>query len=139
VEATGSKTETTYDGYALAKFCVDTMIETSHKLSVDHGQEQDAPTKARLHRLHLMLISAISSLPLVLLPSALDEVRDVITGHEDGSEEKTELINALFREIMEKVGDREKEFVIRWWGEESPKFEVRTHTGLGGDAVEQRK
>jgi hypothetical protein len=139
VEATIQKKETTDYGYALAKFCVDTVIGTSRKLSVDSRQEQDPPTKARLHRLHLMLISAISSLPLVLLPSVLDEIREVITKHEGESPEKREMVDALFREIMEKVGDREKEFVIRWWGEESPKFEVRTPTGLASDVVEQRK
>jgi hypothetical protein len=78
----------------------------------------------RRHRLHLSLISTVSSLPLALLPSALAEIRDVVKKHdgegEDHRRKKKELTDALFREILEKVGDREKEFVIRWWGEEAP-------------------
>ena len=68
----------------------------------------------------------------------LDEIRDIIiendasyhrvehhklskigTGTNDGSStalgRKTELVNALFREILEHVGDKEKEAAMGWW------------------------
>jgi hypothetical protein len=33
----------------------------------------------------------------------------------DGDGRRKELVEELFREILEKVGDREKGLVMRWW------------------------
>jgi hypothetical protein len=69
---------------------------------------------------------------------ALDEIRMIITGHthsrsrddsgvDDGHRNKDEasqsekqgrkkeLVEVLFSEILEKIGDREKEAAIKWW------------------------
>jgi len=35
--------------------------------------------------------------------------------HTDGDGRRKELVEELFKEILEKVGDREKEAVMRWW------------------------
>lgn len=34
------------------------------------------------------------------------------------SNERKELIEELFKELLERVGDREKEIVMRWWYDE---------------------
>ena len=94
----------------------------------------------RTHRLSLMLISSISALPMTIMLRALDEVyiiisaysyssspsRDDSSGADDGniregSEQserqgrKKELLEALFSEILEKIGDCEKEAAMKWW------------------------
>jgi hypothetical protein len=40
--------------------------------------------------------------------------------HTDGDERRKELVEELFKEILERVGDREKETVMRWW------YDIRT-------------
>ncbi|KAJ8463554.1 hypothetical protein ONZ45_g17536 [Pleurotus djamor] len=78
------------------------------------------------HQLHLMLISSIPCLPPNLLPRVLDEIRSILirnarTSSDTGSstpkrmERYNELVKALLAEIVEGVGDREKDFVMRWW------------------------
>ena len=44
----------------------------------------------------------------------LDEIRNNIVAVGEQGERK-ELIDALFAEILENVGDREKEVSMRWW------------------------
>jgi hypothetical protein len=39
----------------------------------------------------------------------------VDTEDEEGKGGKAELLEALFNELLEKTGDREKEAAIRWW------------------------
>ena len=99
----------------------------------------------RIHRLSLMLISTISSLPVTIMLRALDEVYRIIISaysspspsrdgggggggvvdngnNEEGSQRserrkrrKKELLEALFSEILEKIGDCEKEAAMKWW------------------------
>ena len=101
----------------------------------------------RIHRLSLMLISTISSLPVTIMLRALDEVYHIIISaysspspsqeggggggggvvvdngnNEEGSQQserrkrrKKELLEALFSEILEKIGDCEKEAAMKWW------------------------
>jgi len=87
----------------------------------------------RRHRLYLTLISCVPSVPLALLPRLLDPIRSAIdTTHED--HKKRELIEALFVEIKERVGDREKEYMVRWWGEQRLKW-----TDTASDHEETRR
>lgn len=67
-----------------------------------------------------MLVSSVPSLPLLLLPIVMEEVRRIILSAVDT--ERKELIDSLFIEIIGNVGDREKEYVMRWWYEHSPEF-----------------
>lgn len=104
--------------------------------ATDDSKATSSATESHLHRLHLALIATVQSLPLPLMLRVLDEIRDIIIGkdahrteyHEhsklgtstnEGSSaalgRKTELVNALFREILEHVGDREKEAAMGWW------------------------
>ena len=138
------------DTYTLAWYCVQLLIDTIRDLSPPpytpqnpkgKGKAQEEPETHnnkddRTHRLSLMLISTISSLPMKIMLRTLDEIRIIITayshsrsqddsGVDDGSKDeasqserkgrKKELLEALFSEILENVGDREKEVTIKWW------------------------
>ncbi|THH05099.1 hypothetical protein EW146_g9993, partial [Bondarzewia mesenterica] len=48
-----------------------------------------------------------------------------------GEECRQELVDALFKEILERVGDREKEFAMRWWEENRAILELRP--GVNGE------
>src|SRR5882757_9113405 len=136
-------TEDSGDTYTLAWYCVQLLIDTIWDLSSPppyttlqnpkgkgKAQEQlegDNNTKKaddRPHRLSLMLISTISSLPMTIMLRALDEIRTIITApshsrddsgvnDDDGGNKddeasqsekrgrkKKELVEALFFEIL---------------------------------------
>ncbi|KAJ6584755.1 hypothetical protein B0H19DRAFT_1368265 [Mycena capillaripes] len=103
------------DRYALAWYCIDALLEAIHVLS----DAEPSAASERLHRLHLTLISVVPSLPLKLLSRVLEEIRTVLTtrgGAQSDSGDKVKvLVDATFVEISERVGDREKELVMRWW------------------------
>lgn len=94
---------------------MDALLDAIHELSALDASAADE----RLHRLHLTLISVVPSLPLKLLPRVLEEIRTILTtrgGAQSGSGDKVKvLVDATFVEISERVGDREKELVMRWW------------------------
>lgn len=125
------------DSYTLAWYCVQLLLDTIHELSPvaqdskgkGKARIDDAQNTDRLYRLQLVLISTISSLPLPLMLRALNQVRLLITEYpQDDSEavasgekgRKAELLAALFNELLEKTGDREKEAAMRWWYEYRP-------------------
>lgn len=122
----------------MAQYCVSALIDKIHQISTSiapsdegHGSstERERERNQQLHRLRLTLISTLSALPLSLLPGVLHEIRTMLVGMGDEPREavdgradeedsdKDELVQALYREILEGVGDREKEFMIRWWVE----------------------
>lgn len=122
--------------YTLAWYCIQLLLDTIQEISPTtpldpkgKGKAKEPDTEAikRVHRLELMLISTISSLPISLMLRALDEVRLLIMayptnagGGADATEagtksRRTELLDALFSELLEKTGDREKEVAMRWW------------------------
>ncbi|KAF9465773.1 hypothetical protein BDZ94DRAFT_1159342 [Collybia nuda] len=122
---------TTPDGsFSLAWYCVESLLDMIRKLTPAErgtGIGKNVLNEAQLHRLHLTLISTVASLPLPLMVRALEEIRYIITAQtqSDGdvpgvggsveAETKKELVKALFTEILEGVGDREKEAAMRWW------------------------
>ncbi|KAG9315619.1 hypothetical protein JVU11DRAFT_3261 [Chiua virens] len=92
---------------ALAWLCISSVLDTCKGLSDDND---------RRHRLHLALISSLPSLPLVLLPQALSAVKDIVNGAPSDAN-REELVEALFREIMDNIGDKEKEYAVCWWND----------------------
>jgi hypothetical protein len=98
---------------AMGKFCLSSLLSTLSGLSKEDAQ--------RRHRLRLVLVSTSSTLPLAVLPDALAAVADEI--RDSKSEERTELAREVFKEIMENVGDREKEYCLRWWEEQREALE----------------
>ncbi|OJA18468.1 hypothetical protein AZE42_04976 [Rhizopogon vesiculosus] len=98
---------------SLAWFSIDCILT-----AISSTSERD---DGRRHRLHLTLISCVPTVPLALLPRLLDPIRSAIdAAHEE--QKRKELIDALFAEIKERVGDREKEYMVRWWGEQRLKW-----------------
>lgn len=109
---------------SLAWFCIDCLLAAIASTS-EHDDERN-------HRLHLTLISCVPSVPLLLLPRLLDPIRLFMDAAQD-EKKRQELIDALFAEIKERVGDREKEYMIRWWGELRMKW---AHTGPGREEIQ---
>jgi hypothetical protein len=107
----------------MGQFCLSSLLSALTGLS----EADDAP---RRHRLRLVLVSTLSALPLVVLPDALNAVSDEI-GASRG-EERQQLVQEVFKEIMESVGDGEKEYCLRWWEEQRELLE-------GGGKVENGK
>lgn len=107
----------------MGQLCLSSLLSTLTGLS----KADDAP---RRHRLRLVLVSTLSALPLVVLPDALNAVSDEI-GVSMG-EERQQLVKEVFKEIMENVGDREKEYCLRWWEEQRELLE-------GGGEVESSR
>ncbi|EAU85803.1 hypothetical protein CC1G_05020 [Coprinopsis cinerea okayama7 len=127
--------------YTLGWYCVQMLLDTLSQIKQGSkgaldlkgkGKEKETETAGetsqdmshdRVHRLHLTLISTISSLPLPLLARVLPEIYDIIVlkegegrhGEEGQEEKRKELVEEVFREILESVGDREKEYAMRWW------------------------
>lgn len=109
---------------SLAWFCIDCLLAAI----ASHSERDDE----RKHRLHLTLISCVPSVPLALLPRLLDPIRSFMDAAQD-EKERQELIDALFAEIKVRVGDREKEYMIRWWGELRMKW---AHTVPGREEIQ---
>lgn len=93
----------------MTQYCIDALLASIQSSSED---------KERAHRLHLTLVSTLPSLPLRLLQSTLSSIRDILQILPIGSDERKTLVEDLFSEILERIGDQEKEFVMRWWYDE---------------------
>ncbi len=120
-------------GDAFAWFCVEALLQairSPQPRSSLSGSPPSSPSEAsgssavplqsislgHLHRLHSTLIATVPSLSLRLLPKLLDEILGIIKQTAENSH-RDELVQALFKEISENVGDQEKEFAVRWWYE----------------------
>jgi hypothetical protein len=93
----------------MGQFCLSSLLSALSDLSAT----TDDDAAQRRHRLRLVLVSTLSALPLVVLPEALNAVSDAI--RDSKIEERRELAKEVFKEIMENVGDQEKEYCMRWW------------------------
>jgi hypothetical protein len=99
---------------AMGKFCLSSLLSLLSGLSA----KEDAQ---RRHRLSLVLVSTLSALPLAVLPDALAAMANAMK--DSKAEKRTELASEVFKEIMENVGDREKEYCLRWWEEQREALE----------------
>ena len=93
----------------MGQFCLSSLLSTLSDLSAI----TDDDTAQRRHRLRLVLVSTLSALPPVVLPEALNAVSGAI--RDSKGDERRDLAKEVFKEIMENVGDREKEYCLRWW------------------------
>jgi hypothetical protein len=122
--------------YSLAWYCVQLVLDKlrdltspAHDVKGKGKARDDVEDRSveRVHRLHLVLISMVSSLPLSLMSRVLEEIRTILSAQPDSDEvteesagRRRELVEALFSEFLEGVGDREKEAAIRWWYQHRP-------------------
>lgn len=61
-----------------------------------------------------MLISSLPAIPLRVLPRGLEEIKKCIVDESD-KDRREELASEVLKEILERVGDREKVIVMEWW------------------------
>jgi hypothetical protein len=121
-------------GDALAWLCIESLLDAIKSVGTssskrhrksrtrnDHHPVENATDREQMHKLHLTLISTIPSLSLKLLPRVLEEIAGVII-HESDKEKKKELVDVALTEILEKVGDREKVVVLKWWLDHQEEF-----------------
>lgn len=146
------KTDSADENYTLAWYCIESILDAIHSESPASDSSSE-----RLHRLHLTLIAAIPSLPLKLLPRVLEEIRNIITMRCNPDSElkssagmswrdkRKDLVDALLDEILGKVGDREKEYVMRWWYGHRREFllvdgesEIETSVADGDKPIDNR-
>ena len=66
------------------------------------------------HRLRQMLISSLPAIPLRVLPRGLEEIRKCIADENDKGR-REELAGEVLKEVLERVGDKEKVIVMEWW------------------------
>ena len=95
-------------GDAFAWYCLQTLIDLIRSIS------SQRPSSDYLHRLHLTLIATLPSVSLVLLPRLLEVIHTIVLENAT-PERKGELVDTMFKEILENIGDQEKEFAMRWW------------------------
>ncbi|KAF8505304.1 hypothetical protein JB92DRAFT_3122491 [Gautieria morchelliformis] len=93
---------------AITWLCIDALLEALASHSSSSTQMS----------LHLTLVSLISCVSLSLLSRLLSEVEKVLD-YVSGTD-RAELGEAVVEEITHKVGDREKEIVLSWWGRVAP-------------------
>lgn len=84
--------------------------------------------------MHLALIATVPSVSLVLLPQLLETIRSEIL-QKAVPERKGELVDALFKEILENVGDQEKEYAMRWWYDQRDTFGVEPSSSSAHDVA----
>jgi len=105
-------------GDALAWFCIQSLLGAINSIPIAGAGKQGE----RVYKLQLALVSTLASLPIKLLPQVLEEVRGCILS-QDNISKKEELAQAVLKEILEKVGDREKVLVMKWWMDNKDTFE----------------
>ena len=107
----------TAEGDTLAWFCIQSLLDVLSTLSPHLATGSNSPVQGdaeRAYRLRLMLVSSLPAIPLKLLPRGLEEIKKcIVDENEKGRRE--ELIDEVLKEILERVGDREKVIVMKWW------------------------
>jgi hypothetical protein len=119
----------------LAWFCIQTLLDAVESTGPTIGEPKQ---RERVHKLHLTLVSTLESLPIKLLPRVLEQVKSAILSQGD-KEKKEELVRAVLKEILEKVGDGGKVIVMKWWMDNKDNFEkglLAQNEGNGGSGAE---
>lgn len=109
--STGADDRESAEGDSEVWFCIEVLLDAIRNTA--------AVSSEQLHRLHLALIACVPSVSLPLLPRLLEEVKALIqsSSTQEGRPEEMRgaLVQALFKAILQDVGDAEKEFLVGWW------------------------
>ncbi|KAL5520027.1 hypothetical protein ACEPAG_1687 [Sanghuangporus baumii] len=97
----------------LTWLCVEQLLQ-AHSAAINE-------TPQTRTALSLTLISLIPNVSLVLLPRVLGEIERVVDGELEPGRRRV-LIENVFEEILERVGDAEREVAMRWWFQCSRKW-----------------
>ncbi|KAF8610274.1 hypothetical protein BDV93DRAFT_517422 [Ceratobasidium sp. AG-I] len=104
----------------LSWLCIEELKVAINELSAT-SDSKDSELNERILRLQLALISAIPAAPISKLLPLLAIVYDQIL-HSASSKDK--LVKATYHEIIERLGDREKDIALKWWLKSNPDFEI---------------
>ncbi|CAE6421205.1 unnamed protein product [Rhizoctonia solani] len=91
----------------LGWFCVEKLVDAIKQLTAKGPEKQ-----GQILRLQLALVSAIPSVPTSKLLPMLGIVYEQIINN---TASRGTLAEATYREIVERLGDREKDTALRWW------------------------
>lgn len=122
VRSAGSSS--TAEGDTLVWFCIQSLLDVLSTLSPHKTSGSNSTTQGdaeRAYRLRLMLVSSLPAMPLRLLPRGLEELGKCIAS-EDDKGRREELVDEVLKEILERVGDREKVIVMKWWRDNCHSF-----------------
>lgn len=129
-DGAGASDDESVEGDSMAWLCVEVLLDAirnsrsapSSSLPLPLSSSSVSPIppthSEHLHRLHLTLIALVPSVRLALMPRLLQEVKAIVlssTAADRAEEQREELVQALFKAILQDVGDAEKEYAIGWW------------------------
>lgn len=129
-DGVGTSDGESVEGDSMAWLCVEVLLDAirrarsipSSSLSPPPSSSSVSPTPSthsdHLHRLQLTLIALIPSVSLALMPRLLQEVKAIVLSSpaaDHRGEKRDELVQALFKAILQDVGDAEKEYTVGWW------------------------
>ena len=112
------------EGDALAWFCVQSLLDLLSTLSPHATSDPNSTIQSdteRAYRLRLMLVSSLPAIPFRLLPRGLEEIGKCIVDESEKSK-REELAGEVLKEILERVGDKEKVIVMKWWRDNCGSF-----------------
>lgn len=102
----------------LAWHCVDSLRKAIQGPFLTVPQESPEASSRNQHRdrLCLTLISLIPAVPFRVLEPLTELLTSLILEAREGEKETSEIyLEEIKREIMERVGDGEKQFCLDWW------------------------
>ncbi|EIW59549.1 uncharacterized protein TRAVEDRAFT_147587 [Trametes versicolor FP-101664 SS1] len=128
--AFGDGDDESAEGDSMAWLCVEVLLDAIHHTGSAPSNFPEPPQSSssaspvpathseHLHRLHLTLIALVPSVSLALMPRLMREVKAIVLSSPAGDQaggKREELVQALFKAILQDVGDAEKEYAIGWW------------------------
>jgi len=89
----------------LARFCIESLL--ARQRTASSGEER--------RKQQLTLISLISRVPIQLLPEVLETIGRLLKDESTVGQNKRELLEATFEEILKNVNGSEKGMCMAWW------------------------
>lgn len=129
-DGVGTSNGESVEGDSMAWLCVEVLLDAIRRARSAPSSSPPLPASSssvasilpthseHLHRLHLTLIALVPSVSLALIPRLLEEVKAIVLlspAADVAGEQRQELVQALFKAILQDVGDAEKEYAIEWW------------------------
>jgi hypothetical protein len=80
-------------------------------------ESEESEELRRAQRLRLSLVSCLSGVPPSLTPHSLSMIDEVVSRLPIGSQDYTELLEAIYGCVLNDMGDAQKEIAMSWWHE----------------------
>ncbi|KAG8808642.1 hypothetical protein FRC17_003856, partial [Serendipita sp. 399] len=107
----GASASSSSDNGSIAWYCVESLLAKIHQLRTLQPRPE-----AQCNRLELTMVSLLPSLSSQggLLSKLLGSIENLI-GEEERPIQRQLLLEAVREEILQRVGDVQRETVLRWW------------------------